>query len=198
MRKKLKEAGGFSFVEMLCAVAILVLLCLIMSTCISMAVKSYRDITSESETQLLVSSLTDALADKLRYAVVDKDGNYSIGTVEVTDGTENYKDDTGAVIPAGMIVLQKTETTAGVTTTNNKRLLPDSAYGAAGQFSVGYIGRYEVSEEPGTPIVTCTSAGLGTLPVFTVKFTVSCEKAGVSKTAEFTVRCLNPVKKEVV
>lgn len=198
MRKKLKKAGGFSFVEMLCAVAILVLLCLIMSTCISMAVKSYRDITAESETQLLVSSLTDALADKLRYAVVDKDGNYSIGTVEVTDGTGTYKDAAGAAIPAGMIVLQKTEKDAsGAIITNNKRLLPDSAYGAADQFSVGYIGRYMVGKVGSTPIVTCTSAA-GALPVFTVKFTVSCEKAGVSKTAEFTVRCLNPVKKEVV
>jgi len=73
IKRKLRSAGGLTLVEMLCAVVILVLLCLMMNTGIQLAVNSYQDETAESETQLLLSTLTDALSDKLRYAVVTGD-----------------------------------------------------------------------------------------------------------------------------
>jgi len=68
MKKKLKENGGFTLVEMLCAVAILVLLCLMLNTGMQMAVRTYREITAESETQLLLNTLVDAIAGELRFA----------------------------------------------------------------------------------------------------------------------------------
>ena len=73
MRKKLKDTSGLTMVEMLCAVLILILLVLMINTGIHMAIRNYYSLTSESETDLLLSSLTDSLADKLRYAVVTKE-----------------------------------------------------------------------------------------------------------------------------
>lgn len=86
MRKKLRSAGGLTLVEMLCAVAILVLLCLMMNTGMQMAVKSYDRLTAESETKLLLGSLSDALIDKLRYAVVTDTDTLSIGEVRLENG----------------------------------------------------------------------------------------------------------------
>jgi len=71
MKEKLKNDRGFTLVEMLCAVAILVLLCLMLNTGLNMAVKTYREITAESETQLLLNSLVDGIAGELRYADVE-------------------------------------------------------------------------------------------------------------------------------
>ena len=63
MRKKLDSSGGFTLVEMLCAVAILTLLCLMLGTGMQAAMETYREITAESETQLLLNTLVDANAD---------------------------------------------------------------------------------------------------------------------------------------
>lgn len=186
MRKKLKDTGGLTFVELLCAVCILVLLCLMMNTCLNMAVKSYRSITAESEAELLVSSISDALADKLRYCVVtvDKNGKYketSVGPIEETEDADGNVAVTAVTVDAGQLKV------------DGKSLLPSAAYGASGDFSMGYIGTYEVEQVTGKPLVVYDP---GT-NCFTVSFTVTAAKAGISKTTEFTVRCLNPVKKEV-
>ena len=188
MRKKLKDTGGLTLVEMLCAVAILVLLCLVTSTGLSMAVRSYQNITAESETQLLVSSISDALADKLRYCVVtvDRDGKYtetSIGAIEQIE------------YAAGKAAVTAVDVTGNKVTVDSKQLLPDGAYGASGS---AYIGRYTVDyvKDGGgnkLPLVTYDPDTNS----FAVMFTVKAENASITKTAEFTVRCLNPVKKEV-
>lgn len=87
VKRKLRDAGGLSIVEMLGATVVLVLLCLLMNTGIQLDMKSYLNETAESETQLLLSTLADALSDKLRYAVVTKaeggDLEISVGQVEV-------------------------------------------------------------------------------------------------------------------
>lgn len=186
MRKKLKDTGGLTFVELLCAVCILVLLCLMMSTCLNMAVNSYRSITAESEAELLVSSLSDALADKLRYCVVTEKtvitGGISTTTYPLSIGEVDLKD-------SKIIVRVKEKDATGAEVEKEKQLLPDGAYGE----DTAYIGTYEVKQVTGKPLVTYDPAA----NTFTVTFTVTAEKAGISKTAEFTVRCLNPVKKEV-
>ncbi len=68
MKKKLKSSGGFSLVEMLCAVAVLMLLCVMLNSGLSVAMKTYFHLTAEAETQLLLNSLTNAIAGELRYA----------------------------------------------------------------------------------------------------------------------------------
>lgn len=68
MREKWNCSGGFTLVETLCAVTILALLCLMMGTGIQAAVKTYREITAKSETQLLLNTLVNAISDELRCA----------------------------------------------------------------------------------------------------------------------------------
>lgn len=68
MKEKLNSSAGFSLVEMLCAVAVLMLLCMMVNTGLSVAMKTYFNLTAEAETQLLLNSLTNAIAGELRYA----------------------------------------------------------------------------------------------------------------------------------
>lgn len=176
MRKKLRDSSGLTMVEMLCATAILVLLCLMMNTGIHMAVVSYRMITAESEAQLLLSSLSDALADKLRYCVVytNEDGtavtDYSIGDV---------------TMPDGMVLV------------GGSKLLPEGAYGIPDGF---YKGDYQVtmgSAVPGAPAsASLKDAYQKSTNSFAIKLTVEDVNLGIVKTTELTVRCLNPVRKE--
>lgn len=167
MRSKLKDNSGLTLVEMMCAVLILVLLSLMLNSGLSMAIKTYQGITAESETQLLLSSLSDALADKLRYCVVymDKNGSYcgtSIGEVEA-DG--------------GKIVVQEP---GG----EEKPLLPDGAYGNPDGF---YKGSYQAAIE------TTYQEGTNS---FALTLTVKDVNLNITKTRELTVRCLNPPKEK--
>lgn len=166
MRKKLKNTSGLTFVEMLCATAILLLLVLMMSTGMQMALASYRTHTGDAETQLLLNSLTDALSDKLRYCVVtvDTGGTYkscSVGEVGVN--------------------------AAGHVTVGGKELLSAGAYGEKGTDGSR---RYQV-EPSGFQCNISKST-----PVFKIQLKVEDTQTGISKEATLTVRCLNPVKKE--
>ena len=62
------SSRGLTLVETLCAVAILVLLGLLVNTGLNLAMRGYRELTAQSELELLGSTLTSALADELRYA----------------------------------------------------------------------------------------------------------------------------------
>jgi len=87
IKRKLRSTGGFTLVETLCATVILILLCLIMNSGIQIAAASFQKETAEADTQLLLSTLTDALSDKLRYAKVTEEGGNlvsSLGEVSVT------------------------------------------------------------------------------------------------------------------
>lgn len=168
MREKLRDSSGLTFVEMLCATAILVLLCLMMNTGIQMAVTNYRMLTGEAEAQLLLSSLSDALADKLRYCVVTVNGTSGVYTgCSIGDLTGIISDPTTRHV-----------------TVNGKELLPEGAYGLEE--------RYQVTDAS----VTEPAYTAGTRPVFTVKLEVRDTQTNLSKKANLTVRCLNPVKKE--
>lgn len=65
---RLRDSGGFTLVELLAACVVLILLGLILSAGLSVAAKSYHDVTAESEAQLLLSTLADAVMDDLRFA----------------------------------------------------------------------------------------------------------------------------------
>lgn len=68
MFQKVRESKGLTLVEMLCATLILILLTLVLNTGMQMALESYRRMVLHSEVNLLLSSLSDAVADELRYA----------------------------------------------------------------------------------------------------------------------------------
>ena len=68
MKHKLKERAGLTLVEMLCAMLILSLMGFLLHAGLSMAMQSYLHLTAEAETQILLNSLTNAIAAELRYA----------------------------------------------------------------------------------------------------------------------------------
>lgn len=179
MRRKVKDNSGLTLVEMMCAVLILVLLSLMLNSGLSMAIKTYQGITAESETQLLLSSLSDALADKLRYCVVyvDDAGSYhssSIGEVQAA---------------GGKIVVHGPDTGAA------KSLLPDGAYGNPDGF---YKGNYQVTMGSAAPggadSATLRETYQKDTNSFAVRLTVKDVNLNITKTRELTVRCLNPPK----
>ena len=170
MKSKLKNSGGVSVVEMLCAVLMLTLLCLLMNTGLQSAVRSYREVTAVSEARLLLSSLSDALSDKLRYAVVTKNADgtfsYSIGEIKSDD--------------KGMVVVE--EKNADGTTKESKPLLPGGAYGN---------GRYKAEVA-----VEANADASGDTVTFKVKLTVEEEPDEIRASTELEIRCLNPLKTE--
>ena len=68
MKRKLKDRAGLTLVEMLCAGLILSLMGLLLHAGLSMSMRSYLYLTAEAETQILLNSLTNAIAAELRYA----------------------------------------------------------------------------------------------------------------------------------
>lgn len=188
MRRKLKDTGGFSFVETLCAMALLVLLCLMMYTGIQMALKTYREITAESELRLLRSSLSDVLTDRLRYASVTgpDDGGGGITPRKCTFGTG---------IGAGGRLTGVAISADGMFMVDGKRVLSDGAYGE--KIFGGNGRRYRVEAAPGGSVPLIKLIKYGSDHFFEIKFTVTDTRTHISQAAELTVRCLNPVKKEV-
>ena len=183
MRRKLRDTGGFSFVETLCAMALLVLLCMMMYTGIQMALKTYREITAESELRLLRSSLSDVLTDRLRYASVTGPENAGVITPR--------KCTFGTGIGAGGRLTGVAIDGEGMLKVDGKRVLSDGAYGE--KIFGGNGRRYRVEAVPGggKPLIRYEGGN-----VFKINFTVTDTRTHISQTAELTVRCLNPVKKE--
>lgn len=173
MRKKLQRSDGLTMVEMLCAVAILILLGLLLNTGLQMAVKSYHDLTAEAETQLLASTLMDALADELRYARNVTTEKKTIDGVE-TDALSTY--DSGYKEAEGTLEGTSTiQITDGKLQINGNRVLPDLAYGKDA---------YLVEQLE----ITCAN------DCFTIRLKVKEAAGDISTEAELTVRCLNGIK----
>lgn len=183
LKKKLRGSKGFTLVEMTAAVLILVLLVLILNTGLDLAVKSYRTMTAESETELLMSSLSDAIYDELRYARdINADADYG-------GDTPSGQADTPA--PAAAITgnLERyTSVSFGRNTTlslqngqlcaSGKRLLASGAYGN-GDYAIEQLDITYDKE-------AC---------VFTVKLTVGGVD-NIKAATEFKIRPLNSIKPE--
>lgn len=167
MRRKRTDERGFTLVEMLCATLILVLLALVMGTGLRLALRGYHEVTAESETQLLLSTALDALADDLRYArdVVTKAD--AAGPVLDTYRSDSYGQGAALELDSAKQLL------AG-----GKRVLPPGAYGN---------GAYEVQDLR----VLCTGGG------FIIHLAVGETGGGVTASTPeegVFVRCLNPYK----
>ncbi len=113
--KKLHSRRGVTLVEMAAAVGVLALLGMMLHTGLFMAQRSYNKMMGESETQLLLSTLSDLLSNELRYArdvVTDHQGNLERYT------SINYGRNT-------TLSFDKT----GQLAANNRRMLSSGAYG---------------------------------------------------------------------
>ena len=96
--KKLKNKGGFTLIEMMCALLILVILVMGMGVGMEAGGRIYRDAVFESESATLAGILNTSLGDILRYSIdvrettaTDKQkyGN-DVGIPHVSDSTKHY------------------------------------------------------------------------------------------------------------
>lgn len=170
MRRKLRSERGLTLVELLCTVVILMLLGLMLNTGLQMALRSNQDMTAQSEAQLLLSTLSSALADDLRYAT----------NVEPKAGGELISYDSDSY---GSGASLKIDPSSGQVLANGKRVLPGGAYGN---------GAYEVVPRDGSPdkALDITYAD----GLFRIKLKVKQVNGEISAETEFTVRCLNGPK----
>lgn len=171
MRKKLNSESGLTLVEMLCAVIILILLGLLLNTGLQMAVRSYRDLTAQSEVELLLSTAVDALADDLRYA-----RNVNGSGTTFTYDSDSYGENTGLGVDGkGQIVAKNGS--------GEKRILSTGAYGAGGAYKVAAM--------------EITLGSAGDEITFTIALKVETSDGRISAGTPdggVSVRCLNPKK----
>ena len=82
---KLKSNSGFTLYETLVAVGILAMLCMLVTAGISFALHGYRNTVAVDESELLMDSLSNAIADKYRYAIVTN-GVADVGEPDIDSG----------------------------------------------------------------------------------------------------------------
>ncbi len=135
MRRKWNSGGGFTLVETLCTVVILVLLYLMLGSGMQAAMKTYRDITAESETQLLLNTLVNAIADELRYA-------------------QETAADSGGVLDAYNGGRRLTLSDDGQVLADGKYLLPTGKDGRGGAYHDYQAEELEITYNPDTACFT--------------------------------------------
>jgi prepilin-type N-terminal cleavage/methylation domain-containing protein len=75
-KQKKRAKSGFSLIEMLCALVVMVLVSCLMAVGVRVAVKAYNTEVMHSESQVLCSTIRTMVNDELRYAgTVDTSGN---------------------------------------------------------------------------------------------------------------------------
>lgn len=167
LRKKLKSQKGFSMVEMLACTVVLLLLALVLNSGLQAALNSYHLMIAKSETQLLVSTAIDALADELRYTQYPE--NYVCELPDTGGGTagENKTIELkeGRIYVPVYVDGEVTET---------RRLLPGGPYGN-GAYSISEL---SIKYDPATG--SCT-----------IDITARETNGTVSSSATVSVRCLN-------
>ena len=96
--KKLKKKGGFSLIEMMCALLIMVLLIMAIDVGLKAGGEIYQAATFEAESGTLAGILNTSLGDILRYSLDvrettaterEKYGN-DVGIPHATDSTKHY------------------------------------------------------------------------------------------------------------
>ncbi len=80
-----RKQGGFTLVEMLCTIVVLLLISALMATGVRVAVQAYRKNIVAAESQVLCTSLRTKISDELHYA-----GLVGISNDTVTYSSRNY------------------------------------------------------------------------------------------------------------
>ena len=116
LARRLRARRGITLVETLAAALVLLLLGLMLNTGLLLARRGYDQLTAQAETRLLLSTLSSALSNELRYAMGDiADGelaNYN---------SIRYGDDTYLSV----------ETVSGWLFAGEQQVLPAGAYGSS-------------------------------------------------------------------
>ena len=196
MRKKINSEAGFSLVELIVVMAIMVLLGLMLTAGMRMATHTYRTVIAQSEVELLLSSAVDALADELRYAW-DVEGDLSNAECDFTYYSDSYGEGTsltakyheGDVDYTGQIIANSKYTDDSNVLQNRPwQVLPTGSYGG------GIVMPYKEYEVAAMKI---THKEIDGEIIFTIYLKVATADGKISAETPgdgVTVRCLNPPK----
>lgn len=101
--KKLRNKGGFTLVEMLCALLVLVLASAAMIMEISFATRTYKESMDVSNAQVLCSTLSATAGEELRYAdgtpTTDVSGNLQFSSIHY--GSAAFSQDENGQVKLG-------------------------------------------------------------------------------------------------
>ena len=116
---KLRDKRGMTLTELLCTIIVMLMVSALMAVVVGFSVRTYRSSMQRSEAQVLASTLTTAISDKLRYcgsvsSTGDKIFIQEVGSVSGSDSGEIFR-----VSDSGEVVLDE----AG-----EKKLLGSKAY----------------------------------------------------------------------
>ena len=107
--KKLRNKGGFTLVEMLCALLVLVLASAAMIMEISFATRTYKESMDVSNAQVLCSTLSATAGEELRYARgtpdTDGSGNLQFSSIHYGSSAAFSQDENGQVKLGGEKIL---------------------------------------------------------------------------------------------
>lgn len=174
LRKKLKGQKGFSMMEMLACTVVLLLLAMVLNVGLQAALDSYHRMIAKSETQILVSTAIDALADELRYTQYPE--NYECDLPNTGGGTPG-ENNTIELREGRIYVPEYKGLDNGSAIWERRRLLPGGPYGN---------GAYIISE---LKVTYDPDAGS-----FTIEITARETNGTISSSAVTSVRCLNGQK----
>lgn len=166
MKRILRSRRGTTLVELLAATAVLILFSLMVNSGLQLALQSYYKMTAEAETQLLLSTVSDVIADELRYARDVESG--------ADDMLETYTSDTYGVLSNIVLEEGQLQVDAGGI---KKRLLATGAYGTDGAYKITEL---TIKWEQ---------------PSFKIKIKVE-DESGIEAATELSVRCLNEKQPE--
>lgn len=151
--QKLKRSNGFTLVETLVAVLILVMLSSIVGVGINTAMKTYRELIFTSESDILASTVNTALSDLLRFASYEEESSTDAGKV-IFSNRDYYKVTNGSLdLSDGKIYINTDDTGSG----NYNALVNNGAYTTlqVSDLKLNYdngifLGSYTIEDRTGT------------------------------------------------
>lgn len=149
---KQKRIAGMTLVELLCALAVVLLVSAGMVLGVSLAVRSYERSVAGSEAQVLCSTLEAIVSDELRYAgTLERDENGKV----IGFFSQNHSD-------AGHQHSRFTTDNEGRVLLGGQKLLPNNAYPHGLRAAVELTG-YATDTRIFTAVITVTDRGGDTL-----------------------------------
>lgn len=142
-RRAGRRQGGFTAIEMMAATVVLMLLALMLHTGLSMALKSYYTAVERAETELLLSTLTGAISDELRFAREAQVAGPGDDTLSWYT-SERY----------GRRTVLSVDSTTGQVMAGTKRLIATGAYGSGGYT----VTRLDITYQKAQALFTVTLA----------------------------------------
>lgn len=174
--KKLRSRSGMTLTEMLCALVVLMLISALLAVGVRFGVQTYRTSMADSQAQVLCSTVTAAIEDKLRYCgavSTEENGKLFIQGI----GSVSGNDDGGffSVNDDGQIVLDVRDETG------EKKLLGAKSYPRG----------LKIAGNDDFKITFDQASG-----IFHVKFKVTDTAGTTLASSEFDVKRINEVSAE--